>query len=136
MGSYSRKNVVNVTRTNNILTLHECNHAKCASDFLIALKEAIERGSMSDALVTGCELILESGSSSLKANSKDCRNYERRITKDGVYAEGLYYLKDDIDILVVWSANHFYFIKVFFSLSTLLLAVSYFFTPGLAGGCL
>lgn len=44
MGSYSRKNVVNVTRTNNILTLHECNHAKCASDFLIALKEAIERG--------------------------------------------------------------------------------------------
>lgn len=52
--------------------------------------------SMSDALVTGCELILESGSSSLKANSKDCRNYERRITKDGVYAEGLYYLKDDI----------------------------------------
>ncbi len=52
--------------------------------------------SMSDALVTDCELILESGSSSLKANSKDCRNYERRITKDGVYAEGLYYLKDDI----------------------------------------
>ena len=36
-------------------------------------------------------------------------------------------------LIVVWSANHF---QGAFFLSTLLLAISYFFTPGIAGGCL
>ena len=39
-------------------------------------------------------------------------------------------------LIVVWSANHFLSNRELFFLSTLLLAISYFFTPGIAGGCL
>ena len=55
----------NITRKNNILTLHKCNQAKCASDFLIALKKVIDLGYVdvvikSDApfyYTNGCVLI-------------------------------------------------------------------------------
>ena len=50
---------------------------------------------MSDAILGGCELELTGSKSSLCLNSKGMRNYARRISHDGVYAEGIHWLQDD-----------------------------------------
>ena len=50
---------------------------------------------MSDAILGGCELELTGSKSSLCLNSKGRRNYARRISHDGVYAEGIHWLQDD-----------------------------------------
>ena len=51
---------------------------------------------MSDIVVTGCDLELEGARETLKLNSKGQKKYERRFSHDGVYAEGMHYLKDDV----------------------------------------
>lgn len=50
---------------------------------------------MSDAILGGCELELTGSKGSLCLNSKGMRNYARRISHDGVYAEGIHWLQDD-----------------------------------------
>ena len=50
---------------------------------------------MSDAILGGCELELTGSKGSLCLNSKGRRNYARRISHDGVYAEGIHWLQDD-----------------------------------------
>ena len=50
---------------------------------------------MSDAILGGCELELTGSKSSLCLNSQGRRNYARRISHDGVYAEGIHWLQDD-----------------------------------------
>ena len=50
---------------------------------------------MSDAILGGCELELTGSKSSLCLSSKGRRNYARRISHDGVYAEGIHWLQDD-----------------------------------------
>ena len=47
---------------------------------------------MSDAILGGCELELTSSKGSLCLNSKGRWNYARRISHDGVYAEGIHWL--------------------------------------------
>ena len=51
---------------------------------------------MSDIVVAGCDLELQGARETLKLNSKGQRKYERRFSHDGVYAEGMHYLKDDV----------------------------------------
>ena len=50
---------------------------------------------MSDAILGGCELELTGSKGSLCLSSKGRRNYARRISHDGVYAEGIHWLQDD-----------------------------------------
>ena len=51
---------------------------------------------MSDIVVTGCDLELQGARETLKLNTKGQKKYERRFSHDGVYAEGMHYLKDDV----------------------------------------
>lgn len=51
---------------------------------------------MSDIVVTGCDLELQGARETLKLNTKGQKKYERRFFHDGVYAEGMHYLKDDV----------------------------------------
>ena len=53
------------------------------------------RFTVSDAILGGCELELTGSKSSLCLSSKGRRNYARRISHDGVYAEGIHWLQDD-----------------------------------------
>ena len=46
-------------------------------------------------ILGGCELELTGSKSSLCLSSKGRRNYARRISHDGVYAEGIHWLQDD-----------------------------------------
>lgn len=51
---------------------------------------------MSDIVITGCDLELQGARETLKLNSKGQKRYERRLSHDGIYAEGMHYLKDDV----------------------------------------
>lgn len=51
---------------------------------------------MSDIIITGCDLELEGASETIEVNTKGQKNYERRLSHDGIYAEGMHYLKDDV----------------------------------------
>ncbi len=50
---------------------------------------------MSDAILGGCELELTDARETICVNSKGKRNFDRRISHDGVYAEAMHYLRDD-----------------------------------------
>ncbi len=56
--------------------------------------EAVQ--AMSDIIIAGCDLELQGARETLKVNSKGQKKYERRFSHDGVYAEGMHYLKDDV----------------------------------------
>lgn len=56
--------------------------------------EAVQ--AMSDILIAGCDLELQGARETIQVNSKGPKNYERKLSHDGVYAEGMHYLKDDI----------------------------------------
>lgn len=56
--------------------------------------EAVQ--AMSDIIVAGCDLELQGSRETLKVTTKGQRNYERRLSHDGVYAESMHYLKDDV----------------------------------------
>ena len=51
---------------------------------------------MSDIIIAGCDLELQGSRKTLKVTTKGHKNYERRLSHDGVYAEGMHYLKDDV----------------------------------------
>ena len=51
---------------------------------------------MSDAIITGCELELQGARETICVNTKGHRNYERKLSHDGIYAEGIHYLKDSV----------------------------------------
>lgn len=51
---------------------------------------------MSDIVITGCDLELQGARETLLLNSKGQKKYERRLSHDGIYAEGMHYLKDDV----------------------------------------
>lgn len=50
---------------------------------------------MSDAMIGGCNLELIGSKRTISVHSKQTKNYERRISHDGIYAECIYHLKDD-----------------------------------------
>lgn len=50
---------------------------------------------MSDAILGGCELELVGARETIHVNSKGKRDYDRKITHDGVYAEAMHFLHDD-----------------------------------------
>ena len=50
---------------------------------------------ISDLIIGGCSLELQGTSEIIKANTKYGKSYERRLSHDGIYAEGIYWLKDD-----------------------------------------
>lgn len=56
--------------------------------------EAVQ--AMSDILIAGCDLELQGARETIKANTKGPKTYERKLSHDGVYAEGMHYLKDDV----------------------------------------
>ena len=56
--------------------------------------EAVQ--AMSDIITTGCDLELQGAREILKVTTKGQKNYERRLSHDGVYAEGMHYLKADV----------------------------------------
>ena len=56
--------------------------------------EAVQ--AMSDIIIAGCDLELQGSRETIKVNTKGHRNYERRLSHDGIYAEGMHYLKDDV----------------------------------------
>lgn len=51
---------------------------------------------MSDILISGCDLELQGARETIKVNTKGPKTYERKLSHDGVYAEGMHYLKDDV----------------------------------------
>ncbi len=51
---------------------------------------------MSDIIRAGCDLELYGPMGKLELNSKGKRKIERRLSHDGIYAEGMHYLKDDV----------------------------------------
>ena len=51
---------------------------------------------MSDILISGCNLELQGARETIKVNTKGPKTYERKLSHDGVYAEGMHYLKDDV----------------------------------------
>ena len=51
---------------------------------------------MSDIITAGCDLELQGSRKTIKVTTKGHKNYERRLSHDGVYAEGMHYLKDDV----------------------------------------
>ena len=51
---------------------------------------------MSDILMSGCDLDLQGARETIRANTKGPKTYERKLSHDGVYAEGMHYLKDDV----------------------------------------
>ena len=51
---------------------------------------------MSDILISGCDLELQGVRETIKVNTKGPKTYERKLSHDGVYAEGMHYLKDDV----------------------------------------
>lgn len=55
---------------------------------------------MSDIIITGCDLELEGASETIEVNTKGQKNYERRLSHDGIYAEGMHYLKDDVKLIL------------------------------------
>ncbi len=50
---------------------------------------------MSDAIISGCSLKMFYQHEQIEIQSLQTKNYERKITRDGVYAESIYYRKDD-----------------------------------------
>lgn len=56
--------------------------------------EAVQ--AMSDILIAGCDLELQGARETIQANTKGPKTYERKLSHDGVYAEGMHYLKDDV----------------------------------------
>ncbi len=50
---------------------------------------------MSQAIQTGCSLELKGKRETFHVQTKGGRKYEKRTSHDGVYAEGMFYLKDD-----------------------------------------
>ena len=51
---------------------------------------------MSDIIIAGCDLELQGSRTTIKVTTKGHKNYARRLSHDGVYAEGMHYLKDDV----------------------------------------
>lgn len=60
---------------------------------------------MSDLIVTGCDLEMQGARKIITATSKGQRNYERRLSHDGLYAEGIYYLKDDVPNTIMFGED-------------------------------
>lgn len=65
---------------------------------LIALRfggypEAVQ--AMSDVIGAGCDIEISDDVSSVTVNSRGSKNYEKKVSHDGIYAEAIYYLKDD-----------------------------------------
>ena len=50
---------------------------------------------MSAAILGGCELELTGSRRTLRVHSREGFRYERKISQNGVYAEGIFYLRDD-----------------------------------------
>lgn len=50
---------------------------------------------MSQAIQTGCNLELKGKRETFHVQTKGGRKYEKRTSHDGIYAEGMFYLKDD-----------------------------------------
>lgn len=51
---------------------------------------------MSDIIMVGCELDLEGSREIITVNTKGQSKYERRFSHDGIYAESMLYVKDDV----------------------------------------
>ena len=51
---------------------------------------------MSDLIVTGCDLELQGIHGIIRATTKGQHQYERKLSHDGLYAEGMHRLKDDV----------------------------------------
>lgn len=51
---------------------------------------------MSDIITAGCDLELQGSRTTLKVTTKGHKHYERRLSHDGVYAEAMHFLKDDV----------------------------------------
>lgn len=51
---------------------------------------------MSDIITVGCDLDLEGARETISVSTKGQRKYERRFSHDGIYAESMLYLKDDV----------------------------------------
>ena len=51
---------------------------------------------MSDIIIAGCDLELQGSRTTIKVTTKGHKHYERRLSHDGVYAEAMHYLKDDV----------------------------------------
>ena len=49
---------------------------------------------MSEVIQAGCSLQVEEGTTKVEVTSLGKRNYEKKISHDGVYAEAMMYLKD------------------------------------------
>ena len=64
---------------------------------------------MSEVIQAGCSLQVEEGTTKVEVTSLGKRNYEKKISHDGVYAEAMMYLKD--------SASHGYIKKHYPKLS-------------------
>lgn len=60
---------------------------------------------MSDIIITGCDLELEGASEIIEVNTKGQKNYERRLSHDGIYAEGMHYLKDDVPNTIMFGED-------------------------------
>lgn len=65
---------------------------------LVALRiggypEAVQ--AMSEAIQGGCNLELKGAKETFTVKSKGRRSYQRKLSHDGIYAEGIHYLKDD-----------------------------------------
>ena len=65
---------------------------------LVALRiggypEAVQ--AMSEAIQGGCSLELKGAKETFTVKSKGRRSYQRKLSHDGIYAEGIHYLKDD-----------------------------------------
>lgn len=55
--------------------------------------EAVQ--AMLDAMRAGCCIELTGSKQTIKAQTKGSKNYDKKLSKDGIYAEGFYCLKDD-----------------------------------------
>lgn len=51
---------------------------------------------MSDIIIAGCDLELQGSRKTSRVTTKGHKNYERKLSHDGVYAEAMHYLKDDV----------------------------------------
>ncbi len=60
---------------------------------------------MSDIIITGCDLELEGARETIEVNTKGQKNYERRLSHDGIYAEGMHYLKDDVPNTIMFGED-------------------------------
>lgn len=60
---------------------------------------------MSDIIITGCDLELKGARETIEVNTKGQKNYERRLSHDGIYAEGMHYLKDDVPNTIMFGED-------------------------------